>query len=90
MYLPRLYISYAVFFLAQLLRLIARITGVATGRPVANRRILVITDYLPPQTHGIAIRCHAYVKEMRAKGHEEPLKAFKSCSRAARNDEKWR
>ncbi|CAE7646537.1 Tent2 [Symbiodinium sp. CCMP2456] len=69
-YFPRLCLSYAVFFLAQLLRLIARLTGVATGRPVANRRILVITDYLPPQTHGIAIRCHAYIKEMRAKGHE--------------------
>lgn len=69
-YFPRLYLSYAVFFLAQLLRLIARITGVATGRPVNNRRILIITDYLPPQTHGIAIRCNAYVKEMRAKGHE--------------------
>jgi len=69
-YFPRLCLSYFVFFLAQFLRLIARITGVATGRPVANRRILVITDYLPPQTHGIAIRCHAYVKEMRAKGHE--------------------
>ena len=24
----------------------------SAGRPVANRRILVITDYLPPQTHG--------------------------------------
>lgn len=69
-YFPRLCLSYFVFFLAQFLRLIARITGVARGRPVANRRILVITDYLPPQTHGIAIRCHAYVKEMRAKGHE--------------------
>eukprot|EP00931_Biecheleriopsis_adriatica_P030134 TRINITY_DN17786_c0_g1_i1.p1 TRINITY_DN17786_c0_g1~~TRINITY_DN17786_c0_g1_i1.p1 ORF type:complete len:510 (-),score=94.80 TRINITY_DN17786_c0_g1_i1:43-1572(-) len=69
-YFPRLCLSYFVFFLAQFLRLIARITGVATGRPVANRRILVITDYLPPQTHGIAIRCNAYVKEMRAKGHE--------------------
>eukprot|EP00440_Ansanella_granifera_P074393 gb/GFBE01080731.1/.p1 GENE.gb/GFBE01080731.1/~~gb/GFBE01080731.1/.p1 ORF type:complete len:514 (+),score=100.84 gb/GFBE01080731.1/:1-1542(+) len=69
-YFPRLCLSYFVFFLAQFFRLFARITGVATGRPVANRRILVITDYLPPQTHGIAIRCHAYVKEMRAKGHE--------------------
>jgi len=63
-------LSYLVFFLAQLLRLMARITGVETGRSVANRRILVVTDYLPPQTHGIAIRCSAYVKEMRAKGHQ--------------------
>ena len=36
--------------------------GVDIGRPVANRRILLITDYLPPQTHGIAIRCQAYAK----------------------------
>lgn len=52
-----------------------------------NRRILVITDYLPPQTHGIAIRCHAYVKHMRSLGHEvvvfctayEPNKDSKTC-----------
>ncbi|CAE8615762.1 unnamed protein product, partial [Polarella glacialis] len=69
-YFPRLCLSYLVFFFAQFLRFLARLTGIATGRPVANRRILVITDYLPPQTHGIAIRCHAYVKEMRARGHE--------------------
>jgi len=69
-YFPRLCLSYFVFFLAQALRLIARVSGVQTNRPVQNRRILVITDYLPPQTHGIAIRCHAYVKHMRALGHE--------------------
>lgn len=69
-YFPRLCLSYCVFALAQFLRSLARLTGVATGRPVANRRILIITDYLPPQTHGIAIRCNAYVKEMRARGHE--------------------
>jgi len=69
-YFPRLFLSYFVFFVAQFLRLIARLLGIATGRPVSNRRILVITDYLPPQTHGIAIRCNAYVKEMRARGHE--------------------
>jgi len=69
-YFPRLFLSYFVFILAQVLRLFARLAGIATGRPVANRRILVITDYLPPQTHGIAIRCQAYVKEMRARGHE--------------------
>mmetsp|Transcript_14294 Transcript_14294/g.41258 ORF Transcript_14294/g.41258 Transcript_14294/m.41258 type:complete len:502 (+) Transcript_14294:92-1597(+) len=69
-YFPRLCLSYLVFFLAQALRLIARVSGVQTNRPVQNRRILVITDYLPPQTHGIAIRCHAYVKHMRSLGHE--------------------
>jgi len=69
-YFPRLCLSYLVFFIAQALRLIARISGVQTNRPVANRRILIITDYMPPQTHGIAIRCHAYVKHMRSMGHE--------------------
>lgn len=69
-YFPQLFLSCFVFFVAQFFRLVARVTGVA-GRPaVANKRILVITDYLPPQTHGIAIRVHAYVREMRAKGHE--------------------
>jgi len=68
-YWPRLVLSYLVFCLAQFLRLTARIFGVECGRPVANRRILIITDYLPPQTHGIAIRCQAYAKELRAQGH---------------------
>lgn len=68
-YWPRLVLSYLVFMLAQLLRFIARLLGVECGRPVANRRILIITDYLPPQTHGIAIRCQAYAKELRAQGH---------------------
>mmetsp|Transcript_54802 Transcript_54802/g.117009 ORF Transcript_54802/g.117009 Transcript_54802/m.117009 type:complete len:521 (-) Transcript_54802:111-1673(-) len=69
-YFPRLCLSFLVFILAQCLRLCARISGIETNRPVQNRRILVITDYLPPQTHGIAIRCAAYVKHMRAQGHE--------------------
>lgn len=68
-YWPRLVLSYLVFTLAQFLRFCARLLGVECGRPVANRRILLITDYLPPQTHGIAIRCQAYAKEMRAQGH---------------------
>eukprot|EP00928_Gymnodinium_smaydae_P042070 TRINITY_DN2838_c0_g6_i1.p2 TRINITY_DN2838_c0_g6~~TRINITY_DN2838_c0_g6_i1.p2 ORF type:complete len:541 (-),score=73.00 TRINITY_DN2838_c0_g6_i1:83-1618(-) len=69
-YFPRLCLSFFVFFVAQFLRLIARLLGVVTNRPITNRRILVVTDYMPPQTHGIAIRCHAYVKELRAQGHE--------------------
>lgn len=69
-YFPRLCLSYFVFFAAQVMRLIARVLGVAGGRSVANRRILLISDYMPPQTHGIAIRCDAYLKEMRAQGHE--------------------
>jgi len=69
-YFPRLCLSFAVFFLAQLLRAVARLLGVISVRDVANRRILLITDYMPPQTHGIAIRCDAYIKEMRKSGHE--------------------
>jgi len=68
-YFPRLLLSYVVFALGQCLRFGARLAGVECGRPVANRRILLITDYLPPQTHGIAIRCQAYAKELRAQGH---------------------
>jgi len=68
-YWPRLVLSYIVFCLAQTLRMLARLAGMEVGRPVANRRILLITDYLPPQTHGIAIRCQAYAKELRAQGH---------------------
>jgi len=69
-YFPRLCLSYFVFVVAQFLRLFTRALTGAGDRRVVNRRILVITDYLPPQTHGIAIRVHAYVKEMRAQGHE--------------------
>ena len=36
----------------------------------ANLRILIITDYLPPQTHGIAIRFSHYIRYMRSQGHE--------------------
>jgi len=69
-YFPRLVLSYVVFFSAQFTRLLARVLGVAGRGKVANRRILLISDYMPPQTHGIAIRCDAYLKEMRAQGHE--------------------
>eukprot|EP00929_Paragymnodinium_shiwhaense_P115281 TRINITY_DN8402_c0_g1_i1.p1 TRINITY_DN8402_c0_g1~~TRINITY_DN8402_c0_g1_i1.p1 ORF type:complete len:507 (-),score=92.20 TRINITY_DN8402_c0_g1_i1:358-1878(-) len=69
-YFPRLMFSYFVFFVGQFLRFIARVLGVAGRGAVSNRRILIVTDYLPPQTHGIAVRCDAYVKEMRAQGHE--------------------
>lgn len=69
-FLPRLVVAYFVFCVAQLLRAVGRVVGAATGRKVNNRRILIITDYMPPQTHGIAIRCHAYIKEMRSQGHE--------------------
>lgn len=69
-YPPWLILCYSVFVLAQFFRMIARFFGADQYRRVNNRRILVITDYMPPQTHGIAIRTHAYVKNLRAEGHE--------------------
>eukprot|EP00962_Isochrysis_galbana_P003109 scaffold869_cov105-Isochrysis_galbana.AAC.35 len=36
----------------------------------ANLRILIVTDYTPPQTHGIAIRFQHYITNMRRAGHE--------------------
>ena len=33
-----------------------QVLGVAGRGKVVNRRILLISDYMPPQTHGIAIR----------------------------------
>eukprot|EP00468_Gymnochlora_sp_CCMP2014_P004346 CAMPEP_0167753634 /NCGR_PEP_ID=MMETSP0110_2-20121227/7824_1 /TAXON_ID=629695 /ORGANISM="Gymnochlora sp., Strain CCMP2014" /LENGTH=445 /DNA_ID=CAMNT_0007639425 /DNA_START=117 /DNA_END=1454 /DNA_ORIENTATION=- len=35
-----------------------------------NKRVLIITDYVPPQTHGIAIRFQRYMEVMQMRGHE--------------------
>lgn len=67
---PRLLLAWLSFGVAQMFRIVAKVVGVECGRTVTNRRILFITDYMPPQTHGIAIRCHAYVSEMRRQGHQ--------------------
>jgi len=52
-------------------RAVARMLQTASGyKRKANLRILIITDYMPPQTHGIAIRFRNYIDYMRKAGHE--------------------
>ena len=56
---------------AQFLRNIARLMNTTSSyEKKANLRILIITDYTPPQTHGIAIRFQHYITNMRRAGHE--------------------
>ena len=70
-FVPRLAISYFIVGVAMICRAIARISGAASPyAPKANLRILIITDYMPPQTHGIAIRFRQYIDYMRREGHE--------------------
>jgi glycosyltransferase involved in cell wall biosynthesis len=69
-FLPLHYVwTYCVFIFAQLCRGVARLAQSPEKKP-ANLRILVITDYWPPQTHGIALRFQRYVSNLRAAGHE--------------------
>lgn len=71
MFVPRTCISFLVIAVAMLGRSIARIFQTASPyHKKANLRILIITDYLPPQTHGIAIRFSHYIRYMRSQGHE--------------------
>ena len=54
-FIPRLTVSYMVVTVAQMARAIARVVGTPSSyEPKANLRILIITDYMPPQTHGCA------------------------------------
>ena len=54
-FIPRLTVSYMVVTVAQMARAIARLVGTSSSyEPKANLRILIITDYMPPQTHGYA------------------------------------
>lgn len=72
-YLPRLFVSMLVVSVAQLCRLCAWLideTSDVIRQPKVNKRILIVTDYLPPQTHGIAIRFQQYIQHMRKEGHE--------------------
>jgi len=56
---------------AQFLRTIARMMNTTSSyEKKSNLRILIITDYTPPQTHGIAIRFQHYITNMRKAGHE--------------------
>ena len=69
--IPRLAIGYVVVGAAMIARGIARLFGAASSyEPKANLRILIVTDYMPPQTHGIAFRFRQYVDFMRRDGHE--------------------
>jgi hypothetical protein len=72
-YLPRLCISVLVVVCAQFCRLGAWFldeTSDIIRQPKINKRVLIVTDYLPPQTHGIAIRFQQYITFMRKQGHE--------------------
>jgi len=72
-YLPRLFITSLVVAVAQFCRLGAWMldeTSDIVRQPKINKRILIVTDYLPPQTHGIAIRFQQYITHMRKLGHE--------------------
>jgi len=69
--IPRMSLSYSVIAVAMLARAIARVIGTASSiEGKANLRILIVTDYMPPQTHGIAIRFRQYINFMRRDGHE--------------------
>jgi 1,2-diacylglycerol 3-alpha-glucosyltransferase len=71
LFVPRTCLSFLVIAVAMLGRSVARIFQTASSyEKKANLRILIITDYLPPQTHGIAIRFSHYVHYMRRQGHE--------------------
>ena len=71
LFVPRTCLSFLVIAVAMWARSIARLFLTTSGyQKKANLRILIITDYLPPQTHGIAIRFSHYIHYMRRQGHE--------------------
>ena len=71
LFVPRCCISFLVIGVAMACRAVARLVQTASGyQRKANLRILIITDYMPPQTHGIAIRFRQYIDYMRKEGHE--------------------
>ena len=71
LFVPRLSLSYTVVGAAMVCRGAARMVGTTSSYvPKANMRILIVTDYMPPQTHGIAIRFRQYIDYMRRAGHE--------------------
>jgi len=70
-FLPRIGLSYLIISVGMMARAIARLAGTPSSyERKANLRILIITDYMPPQTHGIAIRFRNYIDNMRKHGHE--------------------
>lgn len=71
LFVPRTCLSYMIVGVAMLCRAIARCIGGSKPYDTkANLRILIVTDYMPPQTHGIAIRFRQYIDYMRKEGHE--------------------
>lgn len=71
LFVPRTCLSFFVVGLAMVARAVARLVQTASSyERKANLRILIITDYMPPQTHGIAIRFRHYIDYMRRAGHE--------------------
>ncbi|KAL1520077.1 hypothetical protein AB1Y20_023552 [Prymnesium parvum] len=70
-FVPRLCASSLVVGVAMMSRAVARLFDVTSSYEMkANLRILIVTDYMPPQTHGIAIRFRQYIDHMRSAGHE--------------------
>lgn len=70
-FLPRLALYGCIFVVGQLCRAVAKVVCHSVGAPhAANKRVLIITDYMPPQCHGIALRVSQYTKHLRAAGHE--------------------
>merc|ERR1712185_724885 len=63
--------SFLVVGIAMMCRALARVFDVTSSyQKKANLRVLIVTDYMPPQTHGIAIRFRQYIDYMRSQGHE--------------------
>ena len=70
-FVPRTSMNFMVISVAMACRALARLLQTASGyKRKANLRILIVTDYMPPQTHGIAIRFRQYIDYMRKAGHE--------------------
>jgi len=70
-FIPRLCLSSIIVGVAMMARAIARLFDATSSyEKKANLRILIVTDYMPPQTHGIAIRFRQYIDYMRKAGHE--------------------
>ncbi|KAJ1451258.1 hypothetical protein M885DRAFT_530154 [Pelagophyceae sp. CCMP2097] len=68
---PRFALCACVFVVGQICRALAKLfcRSVGAAHP-ANKRVLIVTDYMPPQCHGIATRVQQYTKHLRSKGHE--------------------
>lgn len=70
-FLPRLALYGCIFVVGQLCRAVAKVVCHSVGAPhAANKRVLIISDYMPPQCHGIALRVSEYTRHLRAAGHE--------------------